>query len=204
MAATKAILFDLGGVLIDFAGLREIEALLDPRPTPVEVRQRWIASEAIRSFERGELSPAAFSECFLAEWGLAFEADAFLALFRSWNRGPLEGAHDLLNRLRPHFTLACLSNTNEIHWEDLLDGYGLRAALDQHYASHLLRMIKPDPQIYTSVADRLNCAAAEIVFFDDGAENVAGALATGMRAYRVEGVADVRAKLIELGLLAAT
>lgn len=201
MTATKVILFDLGGVLIDFAGLREIERMLDPRLTPEEVRHRWITSDSVVNFERGALPPRIFAERFLAEWGLAFQPDAFLSLFRSWNKGPLDGALDLLDRLRPHFTLACLSNTNEIHWTDLLDRHGLRSAFHRHYESHLLAMTKPDPRIYRSVADHLGCVPSEIVFFDDGAENVAGALATGMQAYRVEGVVDLQTKLDALGLL---
>lgn len=203
MTVTKVILFDLGGVLIDFAGLREIEKMLTPPLTPEEVRHRWITSRSVVDFERGLLSPRIFAERFLAEWGFAVQPDAFLSLFRSWNRGPLAGAHDLLDRLRPHFTLACLSNTNEIHWADLLDRDGLRSAFHRHYASHLLAMTKPDPRIYRSVAGHLGHDPSEIAFFDDGAENVAGALAAGLQAYRVEGVADLQRRLAALGLLNA-
>ena len=57
MTVTKVILFDLGGVLIDFAGLREIEKMLTPPLTPEEVRHRWITSRSVVDFERGLLSP---------------------------------------------------------------------------------------------------------------------------------------------------
>ena len=144
---------------------------------------------------------ASFPPTTLPEWRLALDPRAFLALFRAWNRGPFEGALDLLDRLRPHYTLACLSNTNAVHWEDILDGHGLRPCFDRHYASHLLGMAKPDPEVYGFVAEDLGRAAAEIVFFDDSLENVAGAQDLGMKAYRVEGLAELSRRLDALGLL---
>ena len=201
MSSPKVLLFDLGGVLVDFVGLRAFSSLLPEPLSPEEVRRRWEASEVFDAFQRGEVSAEAFAQGILAEWRIALDPTAFIALFRSWNRAPLDGAHTLLARLRPRFTLACLSNTNEVHWEDILDGHGLRPHFDRHYASHLLRMAKPDPEIYGLVAADLGRAPAEVVFFDDGPENVEGARAAGMEAHRVEGIAELTATLDRLGLL---
>ena len=203
MQAPKVLLFDLGGVLVDFSGLREFPGLLAEPLPPEEVRRRWEESEVFDDFQRGEVSAEAFARGFLAEWQIALDPESFIALFRSWNRAPLDGAHALLARLRPRFTLACLSNTNEVHWEDILDGHGLRPCFDHHYASHLLRLAKPDPEIYSFVAADLGCAAAEVVFFDDSLANVEGARSVGMEAHQVEGIAELEAKLGELGLLDA-
>ncbi|MDJ0944682.1 MAG: HAD family phosphatase [Kiloniellales bacterium] len=203
MASPKVLLFDLGGVLVDFAGLREFPALLEDAPPSSEIRRRWEGSAAMAGFQRGEISTAEFARIFSAEWGLVLDTEAFIALFRSWNRAAFDGAHALLARLRPRFTLACLSNTNEVHWEDILDGHGLRSCFDHHYASHLLGMLKPDPEIYGFVAQDLGRAVSEIVFFDDGPDNVEGARAAGMEAHQVEGIADLEATLAARGLLDA-
>ena len=53
--SAKVILFDLGGVLIDFVGLQEVGKLLRHDPGPSEIRSRWIASDAIIRFERGDV-----------------------------------------------------------------------------------------------------------------------------------------------------
>ena len=201
MPSPKVLLFDLGGVLVDFAGLRELPDLLEEALPLDEMRRRWLASPAILAFERGRITADDFARQFLAEWRLGLEPEAFIALFRSWNRAPLEGAHELLARLRPRHRLACLSNTNELHWEDILDGHGLRPCFDHHYASHLLRLAKPDPEIFTHVAADLGHPPADIVFFDDGLENVESARATGMQAHRVEGITELTARLVELDLL---
>ena len=201
MPSRKVLLFDLGGVIVDYAGLRHLPELLGEEIPPAEMRQRWISSQAVIDFEVGAITPQAFAEQFLAEWPLPVDADAFLSLFQSWLTGPFEGAVELLEALRPRYTLACLSNTNELHWEQMLEGHGLRACFAHHYASHLLRRAKPDPEIYGMVARNLERDPAEIVFFDDGQDNIDGAHQAGLQAHRVEGVAELRRTLRELDYL---
>ena len=201
MTAARVLLFDLGGVLVDYAGLRHLPELLGEEISPAEMRQRWIASQAVIDFEVGAITPQAFAEQFLAEWPLPVDPEAFLSLFQSWLAGPFEGALELLDELRPRHTLACLSNTNELHWEQMLEDHGLRACFAHHYASHLLRRAKPDPEIYGIVARDLGHDPGEIVFFDDGQDNIDGARAAGLQAHRVEGIDGLRRTLLELELL---
>jgi putative hydrolase of the HAD superfamily len=59
---------------------------------------------------------------------------------------------------------------------------------------------KPDPEAYRRLADRLEVAPEEILFFDDDEPLVMGARAAGLSAYRVGGVAAVRAALAAHGL----
>lgn len=201
MTRPKVLLFDLGGVLIEFAGLDEMRSLLARDPGAAAVRQRWIASPAILAFERGAISAEAFAGRFVAEWGLALDPAAFLARFRSWINPPYPGVADLLDALRADFVLACLSNTNEAHWADMLDRHGLRPALDRHYASHLIGAAKPDPAVFAFVTRDLGCAPGEIAFFDDAAENVEAARRAGFQAHLVPRPEGLRAQLGQLGLL---
>ena len=55
------LLFDLGGVLIDFAGFRELGHLLPAGVDRAEVRRRWIRSPMVQRFERAETSPREFA-----------------------------------------------------------------------------------------------------------------------------------------------
>ena len=200
MAAVKAILFDLGGVLIDFVGLAEVRKLMREDPGPELIRARWMTSRSVGGFERGALSQEAFAATFIEEWGLDMAPGDFIETCRSWIRGPLPGAAALLDGLRPDFTLACLSNTNELHWELMLNETGLGARLDRHFASHLIGKLKPEPDIFLFACDQLGLPPQEVLFFDDGDENVQGARSAGLEAHRVEGPAAVEAKLVALGL----
>ena len=62
-------------------------------------------------------------------------------------------------------------------------------------------MLKPDPAIYALALARFGVRAADALFVDDRADNVAGAEAAGMRAHRFTDAAALRTVLEAHGLL---
>jgi len=76
----------------------------------------------------------------------------------------------------------------------------LQRRLDGCFYSNELGRRKPDPEVYLHVCRTLDVAPAEVAFFDDSRENVAGARAVGMHAYHVTGFADLKRVLTELGV----
>jgi hypothetical protein len=54
----ELLLFDLGGVLLDFTGPKELGRLLREPISEPEIRARWGRCPHIRAFEIGALSPA--------------------------------------------------------------------------------------------------------------------------------------------------
>ncbi len=67
--------------------------------------------------------------------------------------------------------------------------------------SHDVGARKPERAIYDAAVRAAGCAAGECVFFDDLADNVAGAKAAGLRALRFKGAARLEGDLTSLGLL---
>ena len=201
MPPPKTLVFDLGGVIFDSQALPALTSRLEGAPAPEEIRARWDASTAVADFQTGRLSPEAFAAAFLAEWALPIPPENFLALFRAWQGPPFEGAVETLAALRPHFTLACLSNTNALHWSDMISLYDLPALFDRLYASHLLGGVKPEPAVYRKVAEDLGCDPTDMVFFDDSLTNVQAARDTGMAAHQVRGIAELRTTLVDLNVL---
>jgi FMN phosphatase YigB (HAD superfamily) len=115
----KVIMFDLGGVLVENAGGAGLAAMLPVPLEPAELWQRWLASPAVRRFERGQIPSDEFACAFVEEWQLGLEPAAFLEAFAAWPRGLYRGAEALLRELRGRHHLACLSNTNSLHWQRL-------------------------------------------------------------------------------------
>lgn len=119
--------------------------------------------------------------------------------FGSWPRELYPGALDLLTCLRGQAELACLSNTNALHWEMLCDVHALGEHFDRCLLSHRLGLLKPDPAIFERALDELGCSASEVSFFDDGPGHVAEALRQGFDAEQVDGLDGLRQALERRG-----
>lgn len=199
MDSPPVLLFDLGGVIVDFRGGEGMRAMTGNAYTIDFCRDQWWRLPELDLLERGAISPAQFADAFIREWRLDLDRDAFLDGFKHWVVGVFEGAPALLGDLRARHRLACLSNVNPAHWERCLE-LGVAELFDDRFLSHELRARKPEPEIYARVADHLGVAPSEIFFFDDVAANVHAAIAAGMRARLVQN-GDVRSALIGAGLV---
>jgi putative hydrolase of the HAD superfamily len=195
------IVFDLGGVLIELAGVDRMLELCNHTLSTDELWARWVASESVRRFETGRAGADEFGAAILSEFGLSIAAAQFLEEFTVWPKGVFPGSFELLEQLAASYQLACLSNTNALHWPRVCDEMGLARYFDRMFASHLVGMFKPDLEIFQHVIEQLGCPPARILFLDDNQLNVASARTTGMVARRVAGLAEVRAALVEVGVL---
>jgi len=63
-----------------------------------------------------------------------------------------------------------------------------------------VNLVKPDEAIYKKLLSMLGVEAPELVFFDDNAENIAGAKALGVEAILWKDVESARRELISLGV----
>ena len=204
MTKPDVLLFDLGGVLVEFSGVEGLRGLLRTPSDQAAVRQRLAACPLVRQFGLGALEPSVFAEAFVTEWDLVVSSTTFLSEFRSCSRALLPGARELLDALRPRYRLAALSNSNAVHWDRNTTELGITGLFDAAYSSHQLGCHKPDPAIYREALARLGVPAKQVVFFDDSEPNVAGARAEGITAFRVCGVEQLTECLREHGLLADT
>jgi putative hydrolase of the HAD superfamily len=200
-ARVKLLLFDLGGVLIDWAGPRELGQYLRTPSTQSEILQRWVECPHTDQFERGVLSPAEWAERFVDDWGVTLEPAEFLTVFRTWSRCVLPGARELLDSLRPRFRLAALSNSNTLHWDRNRNDLKVLELFEFAISSHEVGACKPDPAIFTVALERAVLPAEDVMFFDDLAANVEAACSLGIRGRQAKGVDGVRRCLEREGLL---
>jgi len=185
------LLFDLGGVLVDFTGVRDIAALLSKPASRADIVERWSHCPVSYAFGVGEIGPAEFAQRFVRDWGITLEPEQFLREFRSWSRGFLSGARELLDTLRPRFRLGAVSNSNEVHWARNAE-LGVTQQFEFAVSSHQVGACKPDAAVYEAALQRAGIAPEAVAYFDDLQENVDAATELGMRAFRTEGVEAVR------------
>ena len=195
----ELLLFDLGGVLIDFAGFDELGRLLPGEPDRSAVRARWIASPFVQRFERAQITPEQFARGVLQEFRLDLSPREFLTAFVDWARGPYPGARSLLERIPSCYRLACLSNSNQLHTP--LHRRSMEPLMEKYYFSDELGRVKPEPEIYLHAIADLDVEASRIAFFDDTPINVQAARGVGIAAFQVEGIAALEAQLNLLGVL---
>jgi epoxide hydrolase-like predicted phosphatase len=198
----ELLLFDFGGVLVEFAGPKELGQHLRWPSTPDVILKRWTECPSTDEFERGKLTPAQWAERFIQDWDVNLKPEEFLAKFTTWSRRVLPGARELLEELRTRYRLAGLSNSNELHWERNTNELRILELFEFAISSHQVGLCKPDPEIYKIALERAQVSSPDaIVFFDDLAANVDAAKSIGLRAYQVRGVDELRASLYAEGLL---
>ena len=197
MPKGQVILFDLGGVLIESTGRDALRALLPDKPERDQVLDRWIQSPTVKQFERGLISAEAFAETFIDECQLHLGPAEFLDIFASWPKGFFAGAKALVQALRTQHRVACLSNTNSVHWERVPE---LPNLFDASFPSHLTGLLKPEREAYDYALRELGVKANAVYFFDDLLANIAAARAVGMNAFHVSGFSDIAPTLRAEGL----
>jgi len=195
----ELLLFDLGGVLAEFSGTRDLARFMRVPAAPGDILKRWIACPHTTAYESGKLPAGDWATRFVREWDLNLTPDEFLAAFADWSKGFFPGAKQLLAELRPRYRLGALSNSNPLHWKRN-EELGIPREFDFAISSHEVGACKPDPAIFKIVLERVCVQPAAVVFFDDQSANVAGAAECGIRAFHVEGVAGVRECLAKEGL----
>ena len=197
----KVILFDLGGVLVHWDGVMELAKLTDDKLTKEQSRRFFLESKWMKLFETGRCTPYKFSCGVVRQLNLSITPDRFLKMFISWDRGFYPGAIELLDRLKPHFLLACLSNNNTLHWTRLCKRYSLGERFHRLYASHETGLVKPTQEAFEYVLNDIGGAPEKYLFFDDNLECVQKAQHIGFTACQVSGVEEVTRTLKELKLL---
>lgn len=192
--AIKNLIFDLGGVILDLHLDRTHEAFARAgRCSVEEIRMMIDQSAFFNEYEKGLLSDDEFRALIrkmlrtnLSDHEIDMAWNAMLGAI------PQERLQ-LLNRLRSKFRVFLLSNTNSIHvdyfnktvttetGEPALGSY-----FEKAYYSHVLKMRKPDKEIFGHVLHQHQLIPERTLFLDDNLANLQGAMQTGIKTFHVQ------------------
>jgi putative hydrolase of the HAD superfamily len=189
------VLFDLGGVLVNFRGVSQMgkfAGIADPE----ELWERWLTCKWVRSFESGRCSELAFAAGVVEDWQLRMSPADYLEEFRSWPKGVLPGAEALVIEVKSRVPVSCFSNTNVLHWQ-YAQTWPLMGLFDHVFLSFQMGMLKPDHDAFEHVASALPVPRGRILFLDDNPLHIDAALELRFSASRVAGIEEVRQALAE-------
>jgi len=199
MDQPKVLLFDLGGVIVRWVGLDELSQITGLSRDKVSLR--FATSPIFRAYEIGQCDDDVFVETLIADFNLQISRPEVKVLWNSWVQESYPGTKDMLTELRKTYTIACLSNTNALHWVHLPTHINTDNFFDYSYASHLINAAKPDPESYRIAIQDMGVMPSDIWFFDDTLINVEAAKSVGMKAYHVDRDVGAIPTLQALGLL---
>ena len=193
----KLLLFDLGGVIVPWVGF---EALSESTGlTREDIAAKFEQSDVFSAYECGRVEDDVFLKELKAVFDL--ENDDLASLWNSWVHPPFPGVIDALRHLKSEFTIACLSNTNALHWAHLNKMFNTDAVFHHAFASHHIQSAKPDAQSYNIVLETIGVKPHDVWFFEDTSVNVNAARALGMTVHQIERKQGVLQTLKTLGLI---
>ena len=182
----KAIIFDLGKVLIPFdfmRGYRGLEGYC-PHATP-EIRRRIAATGLVEPFEKGFIEPRDFVAQLTDALDLRIAYDEFCRIWNCIFTGQLIPDR-VLESLASRYRLLLLSNTNHLHFEMIREKYKLIRYFDDLILSYEVHSMKPEPAIYQAAIERSGCRPEECFYTDDIGGFVEAAKREGIDAVQFE------------------
>ena len=138
-----------------------------------------------------------------------YTPDHVRAIHHTWLGQEYEGVHAVVGELirgpvaRGHVRAGILSNTNPAHWSRIESepAYPTARLIPHRFASHLMKLAKPDPRIFRAFERETGIPGREILFFEDMPENLAAARSAGWNTVPIDHTGDTAAQIRQaLGL----
>jgi len=198
----KAIIFDLGNVIVPF-DFRRAYARLEPlcKFSTEEIRSRLRATGLVQRFETGQVEEHRFVDEFSAALELKISYEEFCDLWSSIFLPEPLISEALLESLARRYPLLLLSNTNPIHIAMVRANYPLLRHFRHAVLSHEVGAAKPSPKIYQEAVRKAGCEPGECFFTDDIELYVEAARAFGIQAVQFQSEAQIERELRDRGAL---
>ncbi len=198
----SAVVFDLGQVLIPFDYKIFIDAVNKHQQGLGEnfVKKYNENYSVHRDFERGKISEKDFIAQMLAWLEHKITEEEFV---RYWSGifSLNQEVISLLPKLKQHYKLYLLSNTNSIHQKYGYQHYEFLKLFDKLFLSHEVGFVKPEEGIYRAVEDYSKLPSEEHIFIDDIAEYVEAAKQLGWDGIQFTSYDKLVAELKARGIL---
>ena len=196
------VVFDLGGVLIDWNPRHLYRKLFPGDPAAMEAFLATICTAAWNEAQdAGRSFATATALLRAAHPAQAALIDAYFARWDEMLAGPIDGTVEILAALRRRAVpVYALSNWSAETYPVAQRRFAFLEWFRGIVISGEVGLVKPDPAIYRLLLERHGLAAADAVYVDDVERNVAAAAALGLHGIHFTTPDALRRDLGWLGL----
>mgnify|MGYP003584015348 CR=1 FL=1 len=189
MKNLKNIIFDYGNVIFEINFKRTQNALLQLGITDVEVFFAHKShNQLFDDFETNTISASEFRTGIRKAAHNNNLTDQ--QIDDAWNSlliGVSANNHDVLLEMKAKYRTFLLSNNNEIHYNWIIKHINENYSIENYdnyfekaYFSHLMKLRKPNVNIFEQVIKENNLNPTETLFIDDSPQHIEGAKKAGL------------------------
>jgi glucose-1-phosphatase len=196
----KAVIFDLGKVLIPFDFMLGYQAIAQHCPHPIpEIRRRIASTGLVERYEKGLMESRDFVDQLSKALDLPIGYDEFCRIWSCIFTGQLIPDR-VLESLAARYRLLLLSNTNQIHFQMIRRNYTLVRYFHDLVLSFEVHAMKPEPQIFRAAIERAGCRPEECFYTDDIAAFVEAARREGIDAVQFQSPEQIEREMNARGI----
>lgn len=197
----KNIVFDFGGVLIDWNPRYLYKTMFD-----TEAEMEWflanICTDAWNIQQDAGRTMAEATRILQSKHSNYH--DLIQNFYDGWEqmlKGPIDENVALIELLQKKYRLFGLTNWSSETFPIALARYDFLHEFEDIVVSGDEKLIKPDPAIYEVLLNRNHLIAKECLFLDDNLKNIEAAKAMGFHTIHIDGKIVLKQELKELNVL---
>jgi putative hydrolase of the HAD superfamily len=174
----KLIIFDVGGVVYDRTSIGKFVA----KDLDISYRKflQYAQFCGLQGLQKGLVTEERFLDDFSRLMQRKIYADLWTRFFSPL---PIKETVELINELKLRFRLVAGTNTIRPHF-DIHTKHGDYEIFPKVYASHEIKLAKPDPGFYAYILQSERVKPNEALLIDDSPVNVQSAIDFGLHAFR--------------------
>jgi len=189
----KCIIIDLGDVLIELDFSIFLNEVISP--SPLNKPKTPIMLEFFRqsdTYHQGKITDEEFYKQACEILGAcSLDQKEFYTSFNSILSDINLDMVELIRNIKSsnNVTLICMSNINSSHWKYLKkQKWDIWELFDEFILSHEIHITKPDPRVFQLALEKVGSKPEEVLFIDDGLNNVRAAQEIGINAIKFVGL----------------
>lgn len=198
-----AIIFDLGGVLIDWNPSYVFDKMFKDEEQKKDFFENICTHDWNEKQDAGRPLKEATEELVVKhpEWKEYIEA--YYGRWEEMLGGPIKGTVQIFKQLKESgsYKLYALTNWSAELFPIALERYDFLHWFDGRVVSGEEKMRKPFPEFYQLILDRFQLNVNETLFIDDNTRNAKAAEAMGLKTIIFKSPQQLKEELVNLGIL---